>query len=442
MNERTGEGPSSFDGEAGGEPITGAMPGGLLGATAEPLAKSLSAGVVAASSVLATVFLAGGVVRGESRLLVLGAAIAAGGVVALSYPLWSRMPAWRRVRVVLAALGFGGVAVVGVRGIQSILGHAQTTFFRKTAPPGAPDVLIVTAAAASVLPGATARGGWRRIDDAWAPSPRRDATLATVLTGEEPIEHRVLFDGDRPRRGARAIAEVLRANGYRTAQYTATPLPEWASDGIDDSPRGSVGDAVVWLTRSERPSYAHVHVPSLTPAMCRTIEAAAESGAEVVVVALPDGDAEGDDRLRVPLAWGSSDLPEAWSAGPRGLVSIAPTLLARIGVGDVPESADATPIFDAVASRMVVSIEHVEDGIHRIRAGFGEGVLRIGATPLGGHPTDDWSVLGATASHFVYRNDLAYEGSDGDVAKPPDRFLLMLEEWRRRNGRFEWSAAK
>jgi len=407
-------------------------------------------GLDAAALVLATVFLASGAVRREVDTFAWGLALLALALGAGFAARWLTderiaSPGWRRAGRALLVLTGGFAALVAVRGVQTLAslggrGGAGPTPSDRPEPDAR--LLLVTLDDASSIPGGE-RGvpGLAELDTAVHASPRRDAALASVLTGLEVIEHRLVFDGDDPRRGAPTAAEVLVGLGFRTAAFGCAALPRWARRGAEEVFDGAgLGEAVGWLARGG-PSFAHVHVAGGAALDAAELAAAAAlDGAVVVVVTLPSGAprATGVDAARARLL-----ASERWSGpvSPRSTTVVLPTLLRGAGVewrpADVPlGSLDRLPDVP-----IAVCFRHgAPDEVHRavVLSAAGHipsGALEISRLPGGG--LDDWEVGGALEDHFVYRTGVTPIGDAGPPGEGDLELVEAFRAWRERNGAHE-----
>ena len=423
----------SFDLEGNDSQADDIEPGGLIGATREPLWQALSAGLSTAATILAIVFLASGAVRLEAGTAVFGLALAGFAVAAALAPVWLSAGRLHRTRTTAIAVSLALAAIVAVRGLMSLL-----PFAAPSAPAGAPDVLLVTldgdGSASASAPG---NGDWQTVRA--LPSSRRlDAALASLLTGLESIEHRVLFQGDALPERASTIGEILGRAGFETALFGALKLPRWAGRGFGFvSERKSLDEALAWLGENgDAPRFAHVHAG---PAGVRAIAERAQTylaRGGVAIIAIPTGET---------LWWGRR-AGRPLVPGVRSATSVVPTILDETGVTTLDKSADAPTLFERPAP-LTVTLDHgIAGAVHNLRATFASGALDIELTPLGGHPTDDWSLDEALQSHFVYRNGVQVVGSSLDDSTPEKRqrvhdWLERIRAWRRRNGSFEAAIA-
>lgn len=303
------------------------------------------------------------------------------------------------------------------------------------------------AAAPSVLLALTERparnlaldGPWMRVDDVEAASPRRDPALASLLTGRPVLAHRVLFDGDAQEGGPRdpTLAERLGHAGYEVRAFGVDGLPGWAARGAARAP-GGLAEAAAWVgDRAGPPRCAIAWMGSMRfddvdlAALERVGEPSLVGLASVLgrPVEAQDGRFIDAESVAVDVALCARGVVLPYPApGPHSACEVASTLLAAAGLLPVgPTLMDGR-------DPLVVAFAHGADGRpHRIRARTPGQVLDVQVTPLGGHPTDDWELLGAAAEHVAYRN-AARRTPPGDAGP----LLERLAAWRERNERREW----
>jgi arylsulfatase A-like enzyme len=130
---------------------------------------------------------------------------------------------------------------------------------------------------------------------AFAPAPATASSHATLFTGQEPQRHGVLRNGESLPDAANALAEVFRANGWRTGAFVSSfvldprfgwsqgfdhydaDLPEggatmgkdraypgafWGAErfaGFDRRATGTTDAARRWIEASDEPFFAFVH---------------------------------------------------------------------------------------------------------------------------------------------------------------------------------------
>lgn len=413
--------------------------GGLIGATREPLWQALSAGLSTAATILAIVFLASGAVRLEAGSAVFGLALAGFAVAAALAPVWLGAGRLHRTRTTAIAVSLALAAVVAVRGIMSLI-----PFATRSAPEGAPDVLLVTVDGDESSSGASPAGDRWRVAES-VPSARRfDPALASVLTGLETIEHRVLYRGDELPEHAPTIGEILGSSGWETALFGSLGLPAWAGRRLDlVSETRSLDEALAWLGSGRgAPRFAHVHAgPADAAGIAAGVDSHVESGG-VAIIAAPTGEA----------IWWGRRAGRSIGSGPRSSTSIVPSILEVANVVAPHGQADAPTLFDTAPGFVAVTFDHgLTNAVHGLRATFADGALEIELTPLGRHPTDDWSLDETLQSHFVYRNEIEIVETEGGGARPtrPSRekrervrdWMERIRAWRRRNGSFEAATA-
>lgn len=447
-NQNTNKGEGHGSGPAS---IPGPAAGGVLGATGRPLFEALCGGLQAAATVLAIVFLAGGVVRRDHGMLAFGVALVAGAVVAATAPKWFLKDRFARVRFGLFGVSLIlGCAVAG-RGVWALVASVDERLRSESqsAAPGARDVLLVTldqhqGALQAIDPGRLAPGF--EVLDSVPSSPRREPCLASILTGLEVIEHRLLFAGDELGTLAMTAAEVFRGQGYGAYGFGGSGLPDWAMRGAqhfasEESTIDGLARALALLkTPSSRPRFVHVHLSeqglerSVTAAM-----AAAPGRTVVAVVLLPDG-AGGREQSRV---WWGGAAGEAPDLGTMSSVCVLPSMLQLAGAGPLDGPVDGPSVFRFVggsAGPAVMFAHGAEGAVHRLTAYLEDWKVELDLTPLGRHPFDDWHIDPFFADHIVYGNGVRAVHRQTGVAPDPGtlgELLAALAAWRIRNGSFE-----
>ena len=239
---------------------------------------------------------------------------------------------------------------------------------------GAPCLLLVTADRDASALDALDSGRARIVSDVVAASPDRDPALASLLTGEPVLAHRVLFDGDVAPPLDPLLAERLAHAGYETAVYGADRLPGWAAVGA--TPRvGGLDAAARWVAgRRAAPRFAHAHVEGLEADALRRALGELSGVRAVIAATTIVGAREGSGSTRflerstlaVELALVGVGLElEAPAARPHSAGELAPTLLVAAGI---PAAGDT---LTAPAVPVVVSLSHGRVGRpHRLRAGL------------------------------------------------------------------------
>lgn len=132
-------------------------------------------------------------------------------------------------------------------------------------------------------------------EQAYAPAPSTAPSHATLLTGQEPQRHGVLRNGEALAEAATSLAEVFRAQGWRTAGFVSSfvldprfgwsqgfehfdanisergstmrkgrayPGAFWAAerfDGFDRRATATTDAAVRWIAGAPEPFFAFVH---------------------------------------------------------------------------------------------------------------------------------------------------------------------------------------
>lgn len=430
--------------------------------------ESLLGGIHAAALVLACVFLASAAVRREVDSLAAGLALLALAGTAWFLAGWltdehADSAGWRRVRGGLLVVAAGIAVSLVVRGtafMRQLTSGRSPSSGTASAPTGAAAsrLLLVTTGPA---PAGTEAGA--ALGDLVAPgvlvalvgvhaSPRRDPALASVLTGLEVLEHRVLFDGDTLPDRARTVLEVFRDEGAATAAFGGERLPAWAARGAEQVERaGGLRDAVLWLARVDAGTavaVAHVHVDgALGPDADVLAAFAGRPGAFVLALDLPAAkDAEVPDltpaECASTLVFSAASEPDGAAFG-RAVVSVPATLLEAAALDALPEHARPSSLQGAPdeGELLAVTFRHGRAGAVHVARGFapfGGGVAVL--TPLGGFTIegrdprallDDWRADDALAGHLVYRNEIRPEV----VGRA--RFVDALARWRARNGAFE-----
>lgn len=424
--------------------------GGLLGQTREPLWQALSAGLSTAAAILATIFLASGAVRKEPTSAVLGLAFAGFACAAALAPAWLSAGKLQRTRMFGIALGLAIAAGVVVRGLIALLPSGSDGDASN-----AEDVLLVTVMNfVGEVPDSDAAQDWA-VCQAVSASIRPNPALATLLTGLEVIEHRVLFDIDDLPGHASPLAQILRGLGYETAILGAMSLPKWARRGHANVELvASLPILQRWVSEdSEAPRFAHAHLGKCAAADIIDATSTFIANGGIVVVCGPheDGGVGLNDRHNrsVPVAgpydatiwWGIKgglDVPDV----PRSTASVVPTILHKLGVSPM-KYVDA-PLLDVGSSEFpAVTMVHGErDEVHFLRAAFPACVLSIELTPLGAHPTDDWTLAPELQKHFVYRNEFSVQ-RDAEASGATDAELFdRLRRWRGNNSAFEAAVAR
>jgi len=422
----------------------------VLAATRQPLIAALFGGLNAAASVLAVIFLAGGAVRRDQGMLALGVALVVGALVAAAAPRWLGKGQFARLRLGLLGVFLTLGAALAGRGVwvlYEVLGDRLRPA-APGAPAGAKDVLLVTMDQRTALapfelgliPGAF------EVPSYFPSSPRRDPCLASVLTGLEVIEHRLLFDGGETADHTITAAEAFLARGYSTHGFGRSGLPGWARRGVqEDSLESRTMDplaaAIAFLAEpSDRPRFLHLHLDEYglgraVPASMR----AAGAAAAVAVVVLPSADGAADSSR---LFFACEDAVSPVLA-PVSSVSVLPTLLSLAGVEPPGEALDGPVLMrgDERPLRPAVTFAHGARGaVHDLTAHIGDWTLDLTLTPLGGRDLDDWQIDPPFAENPVYGNGVrAYHRATNGA---PDEQTLSdligrLVDWRAENGGFE-----
>lgn len=393
--------------------------------------------------------------------------------------------AWSRGGTLRGAAGLGAVAaaVVLVQGSRI----APIPRLSDESLAAASDALLVVLLATDQASGsgdvAGAPGSARHGDavegaDAWllAPAPEQGAALLTALSGLEPIEHRRLGAGDRCTADALTLGEALAQAGFESrtfldVQDALQSVGRRAARGTELlEAGGSLKQASRWMLEEHaapRVAQVIVAVPGdLGAAMADAVEAlsdAAAAGAVTTIIGIPGfADAgQGDDgwlslaQLRCP-SWSSSGAKVEGHANPiRALSSAMPDLLRRVlrdGDGILADclgrlgragiaaargrGAPAGPDGRRLNPPSAVAIAFDRGGgPHRALALFPGGELQVELTPLGGHPTDDWQLIGPSASHVAYGNRVRFRHSEGrpgqdDGGLDGASALRALARWR------------
>lgn len=451
-NQTTNESPSLESGAAQGH-LQAQSDGGVLGATRRPLLLALCGGVNAAAAVLAVVFLAGGVVRKDHGMLAFGVALVVGAVVAAAAPKWLEKGRFARLRTgLLGASLLIGCAVAG-RGVWALVTSAGERLgggspASASNRPQSKDVLLVTldqqTGAMDVIDPARLAPGFEVLDSIPS-SPRREPCLASVLTGLEVIEHRLLFSGDDVASHALNAAEIFASQGYATHGFGLMGLPVWARRGVQQESLDSLAAALALLqVPASRPRFVHVHLRE--HGLVRSVAAsmgAVGQGTVVAVVLLPE-EAAGRDQSR--LWWGSAGAAPS-GAGTVSSVSVLPSLLRIAGVEPpieaAVEAADGPVLFRSRgrSAGPAVTFAHGAAGaVHRLTAYFEDWKVELDLTPLGRHPFDDWQIEPSFAEHFVYGNGLRVTHRRTLAAPAPstlEGLMGRIAAWRARNGGFE-----
>lgn len=390
--------------------------------------------------------------RPAERLLI---ALTAGLIVAFVAIARRR---WGRSRVLFAVLGvLVASPFVAVRCVDRAY-ESEDRQFRRMPPDvlaAAPSVLLVTADSADIDGTRFPAERWEVPGSVFSTSTRRDPALASLLTGQPVITHRVLFDGDPGDPPVRGLSSTLAAAGFRARVYGAGALPDWArrdaSSGV-----GSVAEACRWIAdRDGEPRFAHVHVDRIEP---ESIDGASRTFSRdevVVVVASLVGAAEPEGAPPTFLDRGSVEVllalrhggavftPLAERPRPRSLSEVHESIARAIEIGGAARRSlsddQALALDDLLAADDVLAVTLVhgtDERPHRIRAEFADAVLDVSVTPLGGHPTDDWALAGPTAGHLAYRNVVRVTPKErvGDR----DDLIERLARWRRNHARREW----